>query len=74
MRDDREQFGPLGQKVEKPAQPKPEWVKTDTPGIERNQQGQLRHVPNPSPEPPFTPYYGNPTTWGAAIEALRRGR
>lgn len=72
MRDDREQFMPLGPKVDKPVQQKPEWVPTDKPGIARNQKGQLRHIPNPPP-PKVTlpcPYYGSPQSWGRLIEAL----
>ena len=73
MRNDSEQFQPLGQKIEKPAaQPAPEWKPTGTPGIERNSQGQLRNV-RPTPADPQAPwvYIGTPSTWGRAIEALR---
>jgi len=77
MRNDAETFQPLGQKIEKPAPAAPEWQPTGSPGIERNQQGQLRNV-TPPPPPDPTPwiytglYAGTPTTWGRAIESLRR--
>lgn len=46
MKDDREQFPPLGPPKERPKpEPVPEWRPTGTPGIERNRHGQLRHVP-----------------------------
>jgi len=58
MRSDHESFKPLGEKVEKPTTAKPEWLPTGTPGIERNQQGQLRNVTPPPPSPPQTYIYG----------------
>lgn len=70
--DSDEKFQPLGPKVQPPApEPKPEWRPTGTPGIDINQQGQLRHVPTPPPAPL---YYGTPETWGRAIESIRLGR
>jgi hypothetical protein len=53
MKNDAEKFLPLGPAVEKPKpDPKPEWLPTGTPGIERNDKGQLRNVqPTPPPEP-----------------------
>jgi len=35
-------FGTLGPKVQEQPKPKEQWRKTETPGIERNQDGQLR--------------------------------
>lgn len=35
-------FGTLGPKVQPKPKPAEQWRKTDTPGIERNEQGQLR--------------------------------
>lgn len=75
MRNDQEQFAPLGPAIPKPApEPAPEWRPSGgTPGFEINAQGQLRHVP-PKPPPVALPgpYLGTPQTWGRAIEALRR--
>lgn len=35
-------FGKLGPKVQEQPKPKEEWRPTETPNIERNEQGQLR--------------------------------
>lgn len=68
MRDDAEQFLPLGPKVDKPKpEPKPEWQKTDRPGIERNTiDGKLR---NTAPTPP--PMYHPCIYWHGALARFR---
>lgn len=35
-------FGTLGPKVQEQPKPAEQWRETDTPGIERNEQGQMR--------------------------------
>ena len=72
--DDAQPLGPA-----KPRDtPKPAPRETEVrPGIIRDKDGKLRtSIPeNESANivPPF-PYYGSPTTWGRAIEAIRGGK
>ena len=71
---DRDEVPGLGNPVprEKPADTRPEWLPTDTPGIERHRDtGRVRNV-TPPPPSAAVPYIGTPQTWGRAIESLRR--
>jgi hypothetical protein len=74
---DRDEVPGLGKPLprEKPADARPEWLPTGTPGIERHRDtGQTRtNIPTPPAEPaPWSPYFGTPRTWGRVIEVMRR--
>ena len=71
---DRDDTPGLGRKIERPA-PAPDTTprQTGTPGIVRGSDGKLSTaLPKPPPEPLPYIYIGNPTTWGTAIESLRK--